>query len=121
MIIEYENDEDSYIEWQIKNADGYILKTKSNKNTSEPLSFHKSKCRHVYKYTYKEINGKLEKVITFTNNGNIKICSLDSDEIVRWANNNRLATTRYKICTTCNPNKIRVAISNQLTGWKEIK
>lgn len=119
MTIEFKNDDKSYIEWLEKNSDGYVLKTKSNRNTTGTLNFHKSICHHISKYTYEEVNGEQVEVISFTRGENIKVCSIDPNKLVRWADNNRLSATEYKICSTCKPHEIKMVISDLLTGWKE--
>lgn len=122
MIKVFRNDDKSYIEWQERKLDGYVLKTKFNRGTAETLSFHKSCCPHIYKYTYmyEEKNGALVKAIKFTSEENIKVCSTNADKLVHRADNNRLSAKDFKICKTCDPHDIRKVVHGLLTGWKEV-
>ena len=85
-----------YLRWMKSNPNGFVINTASGDKTAY-LMFHKADCHHISTYTKSQSSG------AFTQKAYIKVCSLDSNELINWSISNRLRVQNHRICKTCNP------------------
>lgn len=92
----FRNNASGYFHW-IDKIDklsiGYVLNTEEKSDT-EKFILHKSTCGH--------INDKSLPESAYTEGSTIKVCSVDLEEIRKWAES-KMNFKEFEDCKTCNP------------------
>ncbi len=90
QVKKFENDDDGYLRWLRHNPTGFVLNS-YRQPSSEYLILHRSTC----------VTISTDKRINWTTTGFIKICSLEIEELEKWAQNKVGGKLHH--CSFCKP------------------
>ena len=97
MIQVFDNNDQDYLEWLEKYAEGFVLNTR-RRGDPEYIVLHRTTCPSIYKYS------KIARPGSFTEMTYIKVCSDSLSELSTWAKNHgRNDGSFSKKCSKCKP------------------
>lgn len=89
---EFIDDDQGFIGWMETNPNGFVLNT-TRRPRADYLMLHRATCPHL---RWRDANVHWTK-------DNIKICSTNDDDLVRWAGQRLPGQPPLTPCATCRP------------------
>lgn len=95
-VVVFDSGDLPYQHWMASNAHGVVANTGRGPD-SRKFTMHRSLCGHIRAYGPGQPEG------CFTMSGFVKVCALDTRELVDWASRHRPRATAIKPCRSCQP------------------